>query len=1164
MKTNNTDILGFKPTMKLSRWGLLWLTFGLSLWVGVQTGYSQGLPGTVTGTVVDQSQAIVPGATVLLQDEASGALRRTVSNTQGFFSITAIPAGTYTVTIESTGLVKWQRTGVVIHPGDRVNLRDIALKVGAVTEQVTVQASPEAVIPLDSGEKSEVITAKQIQNLSIVGRNAVELLKILPGVVNSGGDTGEVTMFGGGVGSYNVAGTRGDSLDVVSDGANVIDPFSHDSLMVTPNVEMVQEVKVQTANFSAENAKGPVVFQSVTKSGSSAFHGDAYFNLRHNKLNATDWLVNRTGTAKPKDTFYYPGFNIGGPLTKGRDKLFFFFGAEWMRQNVALDVIPTTVPTEAMRRGDFSDVAYINSLNGYDVNTQPLSDEEGGEANGIGPPLTSGILSGGRINPAFFDKGGEILLNQYPLPNLDPAQNNGFNFVSSILNPQHRNQQRFRLDYHISDNTKLYTVFNHEGEKQPSPYHLWWAQPTAVPYPTPVIGQNRSYSTSTSLVNVFNPTTTNEVVFAATFLVQPQELEDRMKVSRQALGYPYQGVFKNNQDLVPNVTDWGGGVADMIQAGGFDPVMFGDRTIISAADNFTKVQGKHTLKLGGYFQFTTNNGASFNSDMGDLTLGNWGGNSTGNGWADLLLGRIAEYSETTPNPVGRKRWREFSFYVQDSWKATPRLTWELGARFYHMGFMYETHGWLAGFDPNKYDPTAPIDAYSGLVAPYRGDDVPRSIFRTPFLRVGPRIGFAYDLTGKGNTVIRGGAGSFLYRDAGVLQENTHANPPLQRNVSLCCGMLLSEIDQIDPQANVPTPTLNQVLDPYDDHVPTTYSWSLTLSHRLPGQTILEASYVGTSGRNQLNSQVGSINAVPEGAMLAYPLDEVEDLEGLANSLRPYQNYSEISLRKHELNQNYHSFQLTANRWTGRFNYSAAYTFSKALGIAGATQVGGVDPFDMRGRSYGPLDYDRTHRLSFAYNLLLPNAVRNPFLGQVLNGWQVSGITQFQSGSPLQQFGHFAGTFQINGTMANGQPMGGDLGAIFVAGTPDTSLQPLLTCDPRNGRDQDQYANPNCFASPSPGQNGNYQFPYLRRPAFQNHDLSLFKNFPLGKENRKLQFRFSMFNFVNHPLWVFEEGDPGYALNFDNGALTPDSIENFGRPIKKRGRRLIQLGLRFSF
>jgi hypothetical protein len=1144
----------------------------LLLSLGSQRAVAQAPSGTLTGTVLDQSGGVIPDANVVLKSEDSGAIRRTASNKEGFFTIVAIPAGTYTVTIEVRGFAPWEETGIVFHQGDVIKLRDISLKVASGGERVTVEGTPP-LIAVDSGEKSEVITSNEIQNLSIVGRNAVELLKILPGVVNSGGQTGGVqfngqfTMFttvGGAVGSYNIAGTRSETMDINSDGANVIDPGCNCGAAVTPNVDMVQEVKVQVANFSADSTRGPTVFQTVTKAGTSAFHGEGYFSARNNIFNSQDWLANRFQLPKPNDSYYYPGFNIGGPVliprsdfNRKRNKLFFFFGAEWMRQNVDLGVHSTTVPTAKMRTGDFSELANGYKLNGYDVSQLPSSSASSQAAfNCCGPPIPlNGISSQGVIDPSLIDPGGKILLNLYPLSNRDPNTNSGFNYVSDIVNPQNRTQQRLRLDYNISDNTKLYTAFNHEDETFPFPYITWWSQPTSVPYPTAVIGDNRSYSTSTSLVNVFNPTLTNEVVFAATYLNLPNHFADRTKVSRKALGYPYKGVFGQTSDLIPNVSDWGGGVADSITPGGFDPVLFANKWIINTGDNLTKVQGTHSLKFGVYYQLTTNVQPSFNDNQGDAQPSNWGGTSTGNAFADLLLGRLAAYDEYTTNPVGHGHTHEFAFYAQDNWKATKRLTLEYGARFYHIGQMSDTQGHYAGFDISKYNPSAPITAYSGVVAPYRGDNVPGSIFPADTLHVGPRLGFAYDITGRGNTVIRGGAGEFLYRDVGNITENSVANPPLVQSVNFSFAPpTLAQLDQVNPAQNVPVPSLS-VLDPHDHHISTTDSWSLTLSQRVPSQTVVDVSYVGNTSRHQMTQEQRNINVVPEGAMFGFPMGTDP------NSYRPFKNYGPIVFYSHALSQNYNALQVTAKRWTGRINYSLAYTFSKTLGVGGNYKGfnGEVDPFDPRGRSYGPLPYDRTHILSLAYNIDVPGPKRNPLAKQVLNGWQLSGISQFQSGGPLVQG---TSTLSIGGTMANGQP----ISAINIAGTPDTGIHPILTCDPRNGLGPNQFANPSCFAAPQPGKNGNYQTPYIKQPGSMSHDISLFKNFPLTAEHeeRKIQFRAAAYNFLNHPISFFQTGDPGLALNYKNGVLTQSSLQDFGIPVKKQGNRVLEMTLKLFF
>jgi hypothetical protein len=1142
---------------------------------GAPSLYGQGGSATVTGTVTDQSNAVIPNINVVLRDEGSGAVRRTVTNSDGFFTIPALPVGTYTLEIDATGFAKWERKGITLHASDRINVPDIVLGLAAVAQEVKVEATPDVVVPVDSGEKSQVILAKQMQNLSIVGRSAVELMKILPGVVYRDQDqeAGLTVQFNRGIGDYNVAGQRNTEIANVSDGQDVIDPGCNCGSAVTPNVDMMQEVKIQTSNFSAENAKGPVIFNAVSKSGTSAYHGEAYTYFRHHKLNSTDWRDNYFDAPKPKDYYYFPGFNLGGPVripgsgfNRNKDKMFFFTGIEWMKQNHALGLIPAVVPTANMREGDFSDASYINSLNGYDVNTVPHNDAEGNN-NWSADPITPAMLSGGVISPSAIDPGGAVLMSMYPLPNQDPAKSSGYNYSSNIVNPENRNQQLVRIDYNISDNTKFYTRFNHEYQASPSPYTLWWYNSHDVPYPGKIKGDYRTWVVSTSLVRVLNPTTTNEVIFGYTKWRMPHRLLDPQAISRSALGYPYKGLWKNDTDQIPDATDWGGGVADFIQPGGLlDPTIFADKVLINVVDNFTKVAGTHTLKFGAFYQLTTNQEPGTSSDHGDFEFTNWGNNSTGNGYADMLMGRVGEYGEATKNFVGHYRRNEFSFYGQDSWKVTRRFTLELGARFQHQGWFFNEQGYQFGFDPALYDPNAPISAYTGLIAQYKGDPVPKPIWDTKPLVVNPRVGFAYDLSGSGKTVIRGGAGVFSYHGRGG-DNWTVGNPPLQFHASICCGILMSDIDAVDPTQNIPKSSV-QAVEPSSDQIPTTYSWSFTISRRLPYSTVLETSYVGNSASHQItcsNCNANNINAVPEGTMLPDKVPTGAD----ANNYRPYKSYNSIRLISHSLSQNYHSLQVTLNRQTGRINYAAAYTWSKALGTGGETYGYPVDPFDRRNRSYGPLNYDRTHSFSIAYNVLLPDPARNNLLKHFVNGWQVSGITLFQSGGPLGIPTDAGTQFTFSGDLGiidprTGEPM--EFSATNIAGTPDTAGRPVLVCDPRTGLADGQYANPNCFRAPTPGHNGMYQLPYMKTPGFQNHDLSVFKNFALSSTNEalKLQFRLSMFNFLNHPLPFFEGGARGVQMNFVNGVPDQNTLEHFGRPDLKRGRRLLQLALKFSF
>jgi hypothetical protein len=280
-----------------------------------------------------------------------------------------------------------------------------------------------------------------------------------------------------------------------------------------------------------------------------------------------------------------------------------------------------------------------------------------------------------------------------------------------------------------------------------------------------------------------------------------------------------------------------------------------------------------------------------------------------------------------------------------------------------------------------------------------------------------------------------------------------------------------------------------------------------------------------------------------------------------HDFRPYPTYGQIRMKTHMLSQHYHSLQMTANRQTGRVNYSAAYTFSKALGVAGAFYGSVTDSFDLRRRSYGVLPFDRTQTFSIAYNLLLPDPAQSPVLREILNGWQVSGITQFQSGAPFNP-GMSGSTSVRNYDDTDWIGVGSNTA---INGTPDSPARLWVTCDPRQGLEKGQYANPNCFAPPLPGQNGMYQYPYMKTPAFQNHDLSIFKNFQVGQsEDQKVQLRFSGYNFLNHPIPIFAGGEAVTRLEFEQGQMTTVSADRFAKPITKRGRRLMQFAIKYMF
>lgn len=1192
----------------------LWL--GIILLSGI--GYAQ-TSAQLGGTVTDQSGAVIPNANVTLKSDLSGDIRKTVTNSDGFFAIAAVPAGNYTVIIEAQGFARWERKGVVLSPGDRRTLADIVLGASAVAGSVDVTATADQVAPVDTGNNEAVITQKQIQNLSLVGRNAAELIKILPGftptsdgIGNSPGFAGEVIGINGNgdggkqsfVGNYAGNGTRVDALDIAIDGARATDPGCNCATPINPNVDMIQEFKVQSGNFSAENARGPVVISGVTKGGGNEFHGTAYLYQRHYTLNANSAENNRFGLPRPQSRFSYPGFNIGGPVllpwtdfNKDRTKLNFWVGYEYIFQRLDTGLLQSFVPTAQMRNGNFTELLggspYVKALKGGgNVNGLPTG-------NSVVPGCTDATPQNCIVPAGQIDPGGKVLLNLFPQPNIDPRNNsNGYNYAQQIVFDQNNTQLNTRVDYAISDNTKLYVKFGRQSERQPFPVGMWWRNDVQVPYPTSIIGNNRSYNAAANLTTVFNPTLTNEFIFGISYIAFPNVLEDPKKASRSALGYPYKGIYKTSgNDLIPNITSWGGGPT-IINPGGFEygggGNLFSNKILPNIANNLTKVTGTHTLKFGAYWEFWANTQPNSARVQGDIIVSTWGGNSTGNAFADLLTGRITQYEETERNALNDIGQMSTHFYAQDAWKVKSNLTLEYGLRVARLGAIYDRVGTgLPIWDPDKYK-TKPVP---GVAWTKEDASLPLSGRPIKPLFWMPRVGFAYDVFKTGKTVLRGGYGLYYYADNQQGYDQTIGTANRVRVQNLCCGLLLKDIDK-DTGGTLGLPSRIVVLDAKDDKQSGVHSWSFGLNQRLPFGTYLEAKYVGNKANDLLNFGKADANVVPLGTV--YTAAELNDADGgNANGVdRPKRlfnkqygfNYDDVEILNHSTYSNYNALQVLLGKQTGNINIQAAYTFSKTLGIRGAGQgprgqaAETTVLFGLRDRNYGVLAQDRTHVLSVAYNVFLPNLGQNRLNGNkaavaILDGWQITGISQLTSGPPLQAYftnfdyqGYLVNSAGQIVFRADGTPQSAN--ARRQLGSPDTIMIPRVTCDPRSGLGNDQYLNLSCFAPVQQGAQGPFIMPYMRGPAFYNNDLSVFKTWKIT-EKKSLQFRASAFNFLNHPLPSLTTNNLrlrfGYEDATKTGAAryiadwTPETKQLFGRTLdNKIGKRQIQMAIKFFF
>jgi len=1117
---------------------------------------AQQLTGSVSGTVTDTSGAVIPGADVTLVNDASGETRRSVSNADGYFTLASVFAGTYTLNVSSEGFQKLELTNITLGVGDNRNVTGIELQIGATAETVTVMAQVDSMVPLDSGEISNTITEKQLQNLAVVGRSAAELIKILPGMAATGGGvenrpgfTGEAIGINGNgdggqqsaLGFFSANGTRPESMDIVSDGAHVSDPGCNCATPVNPNVDMLQEFKVLRGNYGAEHSKGPVVMSSVSKQGGSEFHGTGYYYMRDYRWNANEFLLNRSGQERPKNKYKFPGFNIGGPITTKGDnnKAFFFFGIERFLQTIDTGVLQSNVPDAQMANGDFSNQDYLSLLNSGQVNS-PLNDE-----------FPNQIIPQTQINTT-----GRIMTGLLPQPNVQPGPSSGgFNYVNALTLDQNMWQVLGRVDYNFTDMTKLFVRFNRQDETQNFPVGLWWRNANQVPYPTPVTGDNVSNSFTANLSHVLDPTSTNEFIFSLTHINFPNSFEDPSAVSKESLGVPFGGIFDNPGQHIPALTSWGG-APTMLNPGGFDPVLFAKKYLLTVGDNFSKVVGTHTLKFGAFYEHVINNQPANPYSNGFFITANWGGNSTGNALGDLLAGRAAQYQESSLAVPHNLAFDTIEWYAQDSWKVTPRFTLDYGLRFAHLGAWQDREGvGLAVFNPGSYDPNAPLEAFSGLAWNAIDSSIPLSGGTTAAVFVSPRVGFAWDAFGSGRTVIRGGFGMFRYHDPQGPFPGAVDIPLGQRNVNLTSANTFDELEALQPSQQRVAPT---TIDPNDNTQPITYNWSLMFANRLPGQITWEIGYVGSASRDLLNDGFRDINLVPLGAMLS--LDDPS--QGNPDNFRPFQAYSNLNVIRHNLEQDYHSLQTTFSRQVGRANITANYTWGKATGIRGGNQGQRADQLNPE-NNRGVLAYDRKHIFNLAYVYQFPdfasNAGWNGAAKAIMDGWQISGITQWSSGVDLQAAGANA-NFGLNAATPDG---GLPISNLTVLGTDAVTLQPHLTCDPTQGLGPSQYINANCFALPTVGsaQNGTVVFPTIRGPNFQNHDISVFKDWNFD-EHRRLQFRFSAYNFLNRPNESFTNGDGNLNLNFNaQGVQTND---RFGFADAKFGRRIIQMAIKFYF
>jgi hypothetical protein len=627
---------------------------------------AQVTTATLSGTVVDPTEAVVPKAKIVLTSRSTGVTRTVVSNGEGVFSFSAVPSGDFNLTVTSKGFETYTETGIHLDPQDNRVLREIKLTLGSESSVVTV-AETDAGINVDSGEISSLISAEDIKHLSIEGRDVTELLKILPGftpvstgVTNSVYDPSQVTI-GGAVGNYSGNGSPLYAVALLSDGTDLTDPGNFGSAIQNVNYDQVAEVKVQTSSMTADTAHGPIIINAVGASGGNRFHGSLYTYARTNQLDSQDWYSKHTSQPKAPDRQVYPGFTFGGPVLiphthfNEARKLNFWVGAEQYAQrdvyaygSAATATVTALVPTAGMRKGDYSQSQIAQYLGDFYSPTNPNTTTTTGQPqqpnmsnfdmcpgtnyyvnsnyNGIcAQPVTGQATVGGVAQTpqavtngdisAFLDPGATILLNQYPLPTpgLVPTEETPYNYINTNLVNNNLWQARGRIDYAPGEKSKIFAVYSAEKGITSNPQVPYYNPDAYVPLggvDTPGGGYGDVIHTQLAAINVstiFTPTLTNEFYLSGSLF--QENWKDKSSASTiSATGYPYQGIYTNGSNVLPQIGDYAYAGLPLLLwqdygANGFDINKF----IRTVGDNATKQLGTHTIRVGAFAQWDINN-----------------------------------------------------------------------------------------------------------------------------------------------------------------------------------------------------------------------------------------------------------------------------------------------------------------------------------------------------------------------------------------------------------------------------------------------------------------------------------------------------------------------------------------------------------------------------
>ena len=1147
MKSNVSSVL--------SRFGLM----SLALLLASTLGLAQSDNSTISGVVKDSSGAIVVNAKVNVRNESTSFDRQVTTNSSGFYTATNIAPGYYTVSVEAPGFKKASISRNKLDAGIPIAV-NVDLAVGALTETVTVEASV-AQINTESATVGKTVEMKQIQSMALNGRNPIQLALLKPGV--RGGALGNQN-FGLSSGGFTINGGRSNDSLITFDGAVGIRTRANGTSIGTADVDTVQEVQILTANYTAEYGRsGNGQIRMVTRSGGREFHGAFYEYLRNNAIDANSWARNQNTASNFTAPYKYNqyGYNISGPVfipkvfNKSREKLFFLFAQEWVKIRQESGTFQR-VPSAAMRQGNFSELLGSNIYyGGARTINDPLT----------GQPFPNNTIPTDRISP-----NGIAFLRTYPAANGIYAGNNNFFQVRPA--PRDQRKDTYSVDYNPTQNQVIrFRHANYAYVESNAFAGGFDFAPSTLNRPNKTASLGHTWTISPTMINELLVAASNDRVTIGVLRT------GRYQRSVNNITYPY--IFDNPKEIndkiptvvIPNVGTIDGGPYPASSSG----------PIYQLSNNFTKVAGNHTFKMGAYLERSGQNdfdqinvagvpGGTNNQngrfEFNDVRPGGVAGSGTG--VANAALGLFSTYAEIGPRSFTPYRGHYVEFFGQDSWRVSQRLKLELGFRgTWTNGYYKSLWGNIAYFDPAVYSSAnaAVLDRATGNVISgdrYNGVRIPgkewpkAAIGRVPAasdpqfnrlfdggdaypspnqFNVMPRFGLAYSLNNK--QVIRAGFGGFMSRPGVYDSVFLGGNPPFQPMASVTNG----SVDQPGGATRTQFPQFFMTID-RAYKIPRSYNWNVTYQREIGFSTTLEVGYVGTVG-NYL-SRERDLNQLPTGTTF-----RPENAGANVNFLRPYKGFANIPMLEHSGRSTYHGLQVEATRrFTRGFSYGVAYTLSKTMDNNSGPRDGFIDTFNQK-LNWGKSGNDTRHIavINFIWELpFLNSSDTNKALRAVAGGWQLSGVNQFQTGTPfsIANGDDYLGIGSPNGKTWN------------LAGAPEQTRQFSNRTAANNFDDGNFFFKPTLGGSPLATRPANGTLPNQNRnsvsfnqPGFQNWNLALFKAFRIT-ERQALTFRVEGFNWINHPNWSGVENNPTAA--------------NFGKVTAKNNERNVQLSLRYNF